>query len=457
MNSNMSARLAGGPDNHDGMTPAMIAQAEWIRERMEGRDEALLEEDGDLSIRGPSSAPCLIAVESASGIWITDHAGRKYMDLYGNNCHHIGHHHPQLIAALKAQMDTLAFVPRGLTSAPSVEFPQRLRAAAGWPDAKVVSARSGADAIEIALALARANTGRYKTISFYDAYHGRSSGALSLGGRADDKLGLGPLLPGAIHVPPYFRFGREALGENHEAYARQSLEAIRTVFEYERDIAAVVAETIRNGAYAPPDWYWHEVRGLCDEFGALLILDEIATGLGKTGSLFNYHRYCVRPDIVVLGKALGGAVLPLSAVLADARLDRMPQLNIGYFTHEKNPLCARAGLATLEIIEQGKLPERAMKLGAHAAARIAALPAQYAVVRETRSAGLMFALEFRDSGQRDSAEQMSRKVQRACIDRGLLPTIPKGASLTFSAPLIIEQSELDQAIDVLCDAISACC
>jgi 4-aminobutyrate aminotransferase len=414
-------------------------------------DEEVLRSDRSISIRGTPTDPCLIAVRSAAGIWISDHAGRRYMDLYGNNCHHIGYGHPRLLDALQQQIGILSFVPRGLTNQPAVAFAERLAALVAWPDAKVVSARSGADAIEIALALARANTGRYKTISFYGSYHGRSAGALSLGGRHQDQLGLGPLLPGAIHIPPYYPLHIDGLDDSREACGRRSLEAMRFVFEHEPDIAAVFGESIRNGAYVPPDWYWPEVRRLCDFYGAVLCLDEIATGLGKTGSLFNYRRFDIRPDILVLGKALGGAVLPLSAVVADGRFDSKPTLNIGYFTHDKNPLCARAGDATLAIIEAERLVDNARTLGGHLQARLDELQARHPSIKGVRGAGLMATLDF-DSGS-GSAEMLAESIYRACIDRGLLLMLPRGRSLTISAPLIISRGELNDAIDLFSEAI----
>jgi len=434
---------------------AASSQSEWIWSRVEGLDRTLLLDDRNSSIRGTTNDPCLIAVKNASGIWIFDHAGRRYMDMYGNNCHHIGYNHPRLIAALREQMDELSFVPRGLTNAPAVAFAETLANLSGWAGAKVVSARSGADAIEIALAVARANTGYYKTISFYDSYHGRSAGALSVGGRHQNHAGLGPLLPGAIHVPPYYRHGASSLGEDHEVYARQSLNMIRVVFEQERDICAVVGETIRNGPYVPPDWYWPEVRRLCDTHGALLILDEIATGLGKTGWLFNYQRFDIRPDILVLGKALGGATVPLAAVLVDERLDRMPHLNIGYFTHEKNPLCARAGATTLSILADEKLVANAWTLGGLAKEALAEMQLGHSQIREVRCAGLMVAVEFRsDCGSGGGGAGFVKMLQQRCIERGLLTTLPRGCSLTLSAPLTIREGELRDGLSILAEAIA---
>src|SRR5262249_6777898 len=135
-------------------------------------------------------------------------------------------------------------------------------------------------------------------------------------------------------------------------------------------IACVVAEPIRSNCVVPPDWLWPEVRALCDRFGALLVFDEIPSGLGKTGRFFAHQHFDVRPDAVVFGKALGGGVLPISAVIADARLDVAPELTLGHYTHEKNPMTTRAALTTLQIIDEEGLVDRARRMGDYAAWKI---------------------------------------------------------------------------------------
>ncbi len=427
----------------------MNDRGSWILDRVGSREQDLLLDDRRMSVAGTSTNPCVMAIRAASGIRVEDETGRRYIDLYGNNCHHIGYRHPRLIEALRRQLDAVPFVARGFTSELSIAFAAMLRQAAELPDAKVVSARSGADAIEIALATARAATGRYKTISFYDSYHGRSAGALSIGGRYQDQLGLGPMLPGNIRIPPYHRHQAAPPADDHAACARLSLQVLRTVFEHERDIAAVVGETIRNNPFVPPHWYWPEVRELCNRHGTLLILDEIATGLGKTGSLFNFHRFGIRPDIVCVGKALGGTLAPLSAVLVNGDLALDPGLNIGYYTHDKNPFCAQAGLSTLGIIADERLVENARTLGAHAACRLDELRVSTDRIQEVRAAGLMLAIEFAGT----DAAAIAERVYRTCIDAGVIPTFPRGAVLTLSAPLVITRPELDSALDTVAAAV----
>ena len=297
---------------------------------------------------------------------------------------------------------------------------------------RIALAPSGSDAIEIAVCVAKACTGRHKTLSFYDAYHGRSLGALSVGGTYSDREQLEPLVPGALRVPPHYRHGNEELGFDHETYARHSLDAVRAVFEYERDIAAVVGETIRNGAYVPPDWYWPAVRELCDSYGSLLILDEVPTGLGKTGWLFNHERFGIRPDITVIGKALGGAVMPVAGTIVDGRLNLPSDLDLGYFTHEKNPSIDTGG-----IDDAGNYPGRAFGVagedawGEVAADALESLKAKFASIREVRCAGLMLAIDFGGPAMgRKKAGEFAEMVYRASVDAGVIPLFPAKSTVT---------------------------
>ncbi|MCC3306353.1 aminotransferase class III-fold pyridoxal phosphate-dependent enzyme [Sneathiella sp. HT1-7] len=432
------------------MNEKQQSRQEWVHSHRSGKEISILERDRSVSILGNNNNPSVMVIERADGIYVENASGQKFVDLYGNNCHHIGYRHPDLLAALIEQMGKATFSGRGFTNLTSVKLGETLARLWGNKSARIATAPSGSDAIEIAVTIAKAATQRYKTISFYDAYHGRSFGALSLGGRSSDKTMLGPMVPGAIHVPPFHRHGDEGLGFGHEPYALHSLESIRTAFKYEPDIAAVVVEPIRNGAYVPPDWYWPEVRSLCDQYGALLVFDEIPTGLGKTGALFNHTHFDVRPDITVVGKALGGAVLPVAAVMVGPSVSIPKAPNLGYFTHEKNLLSARAALTVLEIIQNYDLISRTINLGSWAKMRLQDLASRCPSVREIRCVGLMAAIDFGpEDGDREFAANFAQLVYRETIDSGVIPILPSGSSMTLSVPLVISQEELAKAIDVV--------
>lgn len=255
------------------------------------------------------STPCPFALASAKGVWLEDVEGRRFIDLHGNTAHHLGYGHPRLIAALKQQLDALPFSPRRFTNEPAIALAEKLLG--HWPGApaKVLFATGGSDAMEIALKLARVATGRHETISFEGSYHGHGFGAFGLSRAAPDPR-LGPFLPGRHHVTGYWKGGDGA---------EKTLAEMHALFAHSADkIGAVIAEPIRSNCHLPPDGFWPEVRRLCDTHGALLIFDEIPSGLGKTGRFFAFEHVGAVPDAVVFGKALGGGIAPIAAVIADA-------------------------------------------------------------------------------------------------------------------------------------------
>src|SRR6185369_16707498 len=339
----------------------------WAEKNLDAEAQTLLAEDEKYFLRQAVSTPCLNAIVKADGIWIEDTAGRRYMDFHGNNVHHIGYGHPRLKRAIAEQMDALPFAPRRYTCGPAVALAAKLAEIAPGNLSKVLFTTGGSDAIEVAIKLARAATGRYKTLSFWDSFHGAGFGASSVGGEALFRGGpIGPLLPGSEHVAPFgcYRcpYGTSNAGESSAACARM----IDYVLGREGDVAALIAEPVRAVPYIAAPGFWKEVRRICDRYGTLLVFDEIPTGLGKTGRMFACEHDGVEPDILVLGKSLGGGILPIAAVIARPELDVGADYAFGHYTHEKNPVTARAALTTIEIIEEEGLVANAAKVGAAA-------------------------------------------------------------------------------------------
>ncbi len=417
----------------------------------------LLERDSRAFLHQSLSTPCLDAIAHAEGIWIENLAGRRYMDFHGNSVHHIGYAHPRLKAALRAQMDELCFAPRRFTCETSVALAETLgRLAPGRLD-KVLFTTGGSDAIEVALKLARAATGRFKTLSFWDAFHGAGFGAASVGGEATFRSGIaGPLLPGAEHVAPWAAhrcpYGTHSLADS----ARACAATISYVLEREGDVAAFIAEPMRASPLVAAPGFWKEVRAACDRHGTLLIFDEIPTGLGKTGRFFACEHEGVVPDILVLGKALGGAMLPIAAVVARHDLDVAGDYAIGHYTHEKNPLCARAALTTLAILREEGLAERAAELGAQARTRLETLAERVPWVGDIRGRGLMLGVEI-VAGCSDDAPDPARaeRILYRCLDEGLSFKISSGNVLTLSPPLVIARADLDRALAIFEAAVLA--
>ena len=433
-------------------------RARWDERARGGESEELLAKDAAHFLHQSLSSPCLAAIAKAEGIWIEDMDGRRYMDFHGNSVHHIGYRHPKLIAALKRQLDGLTFAPRRFAAEEAVMLAEKLVAIAPGSLSKVLFATSGSDAVEMALKLARAATGRFKTISFWDAFHGAGFGAASVGGEALFRSAIaGPLLPGSEHVAPFACY-RCAYGYRTDADGKPPLDVcqlacanmVRYVLEREGDVAAVIAEPARSVPYVPPPGFWQTVREACNAHGTLLIFDEIPTGLGKTGRMFASEHDGVVPDIVVLGKALGGGILPIAAMLARPELDVAGDFAIGHYTHEKNPVTSRAALTTIEIIEQEGLVERAAELGRHALVRLMAMKDKHPLIGDVRGRGLLLGVELvADRESREAAAGHAEAVFYRALEQGLSFKLSFGNVLTLSPPLIIEKADLDRALDIL--------
>jgi 4-aminobutyrate aminotransferase len=465
--------MVGRASDTDAATAAFQSEGEsnlsdrrrdWAARSLDDTSRALIDEDAERFLHQSVSTPCLNAIARAEGIWIEDVAGRRYMDFHGNAVHHIGYGHPRLKAAIAAQMDALPFAPRRFTCEPAVALARKLAGISPGSLSKVLFATGGSDAIEIALKIARAATGRFKTVSFWDAFHGAGFGASSVGGEALFRSGTaGPLLPGAEHVAPFacYRcpYGYPVLADGSPDLALCKLACanmMRYVLEREGDIAAVIAEPARAVPYIPPPGFWQVVREACDDHGALLIFDEIPTGLGKTGRMFACEHDGVVPDILVMGKALGGGILPIAAVLARPELDVAGEFAIGHYTHEKNPVTTRAALTTIEIIEDEGLVERAAKLGTHALARLHEMRERYPLIGDVRGRGLIMGIDLvTDRETKTPAIDAAEEVFYRCLDQGLSFKISMGSVLTLSPPMVIAQDDLDRALDIVEGAIAA--
>ena len=445
------------PDVHtEGESNTSEARRAWAARETDAGTRDLLERDAEAFLHQSLSSPCVSTIAKADGIWIEDTAGRRYMDFHGNSVHHIGYGHPRLIAAIKDQLDRLSFSPRRFTNDISTILAERLAALAPWP-AKVLFTTGGSDANEVALKIARAATGRFKTLSFWDAFHGAGFGAASVGGEATFRSQIaGPLLPGAEHVAPFHCYHCAYGHKGPEVCGLACAKMVDFTLERETDTAALIAEPMRAVPVVPPEGYWSSVAASCRHHQTLMIMDEIPTGLGKTGRFFAFEHDDVTPDIVTLGKALGGGVLPIAAVIARADLDVAGDFAIGHYTHEKNPVTARAALTTLDIIEDEGLSERAARLGHGAMDRLRETLRSSAIVGDIRGRGLMFGVEIvRDQASRTGDHGRAERIYYACLAEGLSFKISAGSVLTLSPPLTIPEDDLDRALSIVETAILA--
>jgi 4-aminobutyrate aminotransferase len=441
----------------EGESNTSAARARWRAHNADPATRALVERDANVFLHQSLSSPVLSGIAKAEGIWIEDTGGRRYMDFHGNSVHHIGYGHPRLKEAIKRQLDELSFAPRRFTCEPAVELAEKLASLAPGDLGKCLFTTGGSDAVEVALKLARAATGRFKTVSFWDAFHGAGFGAASVGGEHTFRSHIaGPLLPGAEHVAPFACYRCPYGHAGPEVCGIACAGMVEYVLGREGDVAAVVAEPMRAVPYVPPPGFWRRVRAACDAHGALLIFDEIPTGLGKTGKFFASDHDGVTPDIIVIGKSLGGGILPIAAAIARRDLDVAGDFALGHYTHEKNPVTARAALTTIQIIEDEGLVGRAAELGAHAMNRMRDLMARSALVGDVRGRGLLFGVEIvADRDTKAPGNDIAERIYYRCLEAGLSFKISQGCVLTLSPPLVISRADLDRALDIVEAAVLA--
>ncbi|WP_231891397.1 (R)-1-hydroxy-2-aminoethylphosphonate ammonia-lyase [Paenibacillus swuensis] len=426
---------------------------QW-RARQSDAARRLLDDDERYFLHQSLSTPCLQVLESCEGIYIQDVDGKRYMDFHGNNVHQVGYRNPYVIEAVKEQLDILPFSPRRFTNRPSIELARKLAELAPGSLNKVLFAPGATSAIGMALKLARLVTGKHKTLSMWDAFHGASLDALSVGGEALFRSGLGPLMPGSEHVPPFNSY-RSSFGQDNDE--ELSLRYLQYVLEKEAgEIGAVIIETVRNtDVQIPPMDYYKKVRALCDRHGALLILDETAIALGRTGTMFAFEHYGVEPDMVVIGKGLGGGVMPLAALIVKEHLDIAGYTSLGHYTHEKSPLGAVAALATIRYIEENQLLQHVLEMETYLRKELLQLQHKHNLIGDIRLIGMLAGIELvTNRVTKEKAVDEAEKILYHCLERGLSFKVSQGNVLSLYPPLITSKGQLQVALSILDEAFT---
>jgi 4-aminobutyrate aminotransferase len=424
-------------------TPLRVS---WLRTQLNDATRQLLEEDARYFLHQSLSSPCLNVLESCEGSFLTDMEGRQYLDFHGNNVHQVGFGNPKVKAAIVEAMEELSFCTRRYTNRFAVDLAKKLAEISPGNLNKCLFAPGGAEAISMAVKLARMVTGRFKTISMWDSFHGATLDTISLGGEFLFRNNIGPLMPGSEHVPPAepqgcpFRCGTSC--------SMQCADYVEYVMRREGDIAAVVAETVRSTGTIPPPDYWRRLSSLCKKYGALLILDEIPHGLGRTGSMFTCEQYGIVPDMLVIGKGLGGGILPIAALLAREDLDVGGDRALGHFTHEKNPVLCAAALATIDVLESEGLVERAKILGSRFLNKLKQLQRKHSLISDVRALGLLAAVVLRRPDGSPATEE-TEQVMYSALRQGLSFKTTMGSTIVLTPPLTIEEKHLDACIQIL--------
>jgi 4-aminobutyrate aminotransferase len=426
----------------------------WAASQIDAETRQLLEEDARYFLHQSLSTPCLNVLKSCKGAAMTDWQGRELLDFHGNSVHQVGFGNPRVIEAITRQLQELPFCPRRYTNVPAIKLAKKLSELAPGDLNRVLFAPGGTVAVGMALKLARAATGRHKMVSMWDSFHGASLDAISVGGEAIFRRDIGPLLPGCEHVPPADPW--HCPWDCRGSCSLKCADYIEYVLEKEGDVAAVIGETVRNVPYIPPPDYWKRIRAACDRHGTLLILDEIPTGLGRTGKMFTCEHYDVVPDMVVVGKALGGGIMPMAALIAREHLNVAADRAIGHYTHEKSPVAAAAALATIEYIESENLLDHVRKMSDFALAELGQMKKHHEVIGDVRGLGLILGVELvksRATMERDS--ETADRVMYEALKRGLSFKVAMGNVLLLAPALTITQDEMTRALKIIDDSISA--
>jgi acetylornithine/succinyldiaminopimelate/putrescine aminotransferase len=384
-----------------------------------------------LSNQGQTSPfPFLIEVESAEGIYIYDKSGKQYTDLIsGVAVNNIGHRHPKVVEAIKNQVDKhLHLMVYGeFVQDSQVDLANKLKAVLPESLNCVYTVNSGTEANEAAIKLAKRVTGRMEIVSFRGSYHGSTNGSLSISGNEVKKKAFRPLMPEVrfIHL--------------------NNFEELNQISE---KTAGVILETIQGdaGVRIPKDDYLDALRKRCNEVGALLIFDEIQCGMGRTGKLFAFEHFNVIPDILTLGKALGGG-MPIGALVSSTD-------NLSMFTHNPmlghittfggHPVVCAAAAATLNVLQSEINWFQVEKIGSYIEKELGSLPQ----IKEVRRKGLMFAFDM------ESAEIVN-KVVEACLEKGIITFwfLSHPYSFRLSPPLTITMEETSQSVSIIKEII----
>jgi 4-aminobutyrate aminotransferase/(S)-3-amino-2-methylpropionate transaminase len=401
-----------------------------------------------------------IVVERGRGAELWDADGRRYLDCFaGISVTNAGHCHPRVVAAAREQLDRLIHCGSYLYQVPVVgELAQRLAQVTPGRLQKTFFCNSGAEAIEGALRLARAHTGRSEFIALETGFHGRTNATLAVTGNRKRKQRGGPY-PGGVGFAPAPHPYRCRLCRGSCTLA--CADAVRDVIDYQTadDVAAFVAEPVlgEGGIIVPHPDYFRRVKEILDERGILFVADEVQSGFGRTGKLFAIEHYGVEPDVIAMAKGIADG-LPLGAFIARPEVADAFRPGEHLSTFGGNPVCCAAALASLAVIEEERLVERSAELGEWLADRLRELAARHPAVGDVRGRGLMQGVELvSDRERRTPAPELANRVRSAARERGVLVGVGGffGNVVRLQPPLVIDRDQLGTAAEVLDEALTA--
>ena len=398
------------------------------------------------------------AVQGAEGALLTDVDGNRFIDLAGGvGVLNVGHSDPAVVGAAERQLR--CFVHTDYTVAPYALYGEVTKRLAGLVPGgeKTAFFNSGSEAVENAIKMARAYTGRKAVIAFEGGFHGRTWMALSLTSKTTPyKRGFLPLAPEVYRVPYAYPYRPPVEPRDGESFGEACAALLDRAFAQivaAEDLAAIIVEPVQGegGFVVPPEDYLPALKRRCEEHGIVFVADEVQTGFGRTGKMFAVEHSGVEPDLVVLAKSIA-AGFPLSAVVGRAEVMDAPDPGAIGGTYPGNPVALASATAVLDRFEDGELLRRSREIGDRIKERFAALADRVDLVGDVRGLGAMVAVEFvRDRETKEPAREETAKIVELAAARGVL-VLRAGVSgncIRFLAPLVITDEQLDEALDVL--------
>ncbi len=415
----------------------------------------IIGQDERVFLRQSMSTPCMNAVSDVEGCYIIDTRGKRYLDFHGNSVHQVGHKNKYVIEKIKNQLDELPFIPRRYTSDIAIKAADALINKTTSKNFKVLFTPSGSAAVGLALKVARKVTGRHKVISMWESFHGAGLDTISVGGEYVFKKDIGPLMPGAIKSIPYNGYRNLINSDDNIKVSDFCLDYLEYIIENEGEIGAILLEPIRaTDTHVPPKEYFKRLRKICDENKILLIFDEIPTCLGRSGEFYVHQNFGIEPDILVLGKGLGGGIVPQAAVLVNKRYDVAEDISLGHYTHEKPAIGCAAICAAIEYIDENNLMENCRNLSQFAMSRGKELMNKYNCIGDFRIQGLLISFEFvKDRMTKEKDTDISERILYSSLEEGLSFKVSSGNCITWHPPLLISKEELEFAFDIFEKAI----
>ncbi|MCK0111998.1 aspartate aminotransferase family protein [Ornithinimicrobium sp. F0845] len=403
-----------------------------------------------------------LPLAGGEGAHFWDHEGNRYLDLTSQLVNvNIGYQHPKLVAAIQKAAGQLITIGPGFDSDSRAEAARMISERAGEGMSKVFFTNAGAEAVENAIRFARVHTGRHKILAAYRSYHGATHGAISLTGEAR-RLGSEPAIPGVVHFwgPYLYRSAFHASSEEEES--QRALEHLRATITFEgpSHIAAIILEPVvgSNGILVPPPGYLEGVRALCDEFGIMLIADEVMAGFARTGQWFAFQNWDVQPDLITFAKGVNSGYIPLGGVVISdaisATFDEKPYP--GGLTYSGHPLACASAVASMTIMEEEGILEHVRQLGENVLGPGLQALSEHPVVGDVRGLGAFWAVELvadRETREPLAADKLAA-IGRACKDEGVWPLI-MGNRVHVVPPCVITEGEARQALGVLGRALAA--